>query len=352
MKKRRKKHMRATVFHGPRDVRVERVPDTGLQEPTDVVVRITHAAICGSDLWPYRGLEPFPAEGRLGHEWMGMVEDVGSQVSTIKKGDRVIAPFAFADGTCEFCHKRLYTNCLHGGFWGQKNDGGQAEAIRAPFADATLIVIPKSVEGDEARLKAILPLSDVMGTGHYAAVLAGVHPGGTVAVIGDGAGGLCGVLAARRLGAERIILLGHQQSRLELGRRLGATDIVSSRGEQAEKEVVELTKGGAESVMECVGMKSSMDTAIAITRPGGTVGYVGVPHGVEQIDLMRLFFGTIALRGGGAPVRAFLPELLQDVIAGKLDPSPVLDMTVELDGVPAGYAAMDQRKAMKVMIRP
>ncbi len=344
--------MRATVFHGPFDVRIEQVPDAALQEPTDAVVRITHACICGSDLWPYRGLEPFQPGGRLGHEWMGIVEDVGSQVTTIKRGDRVIAPFAFSDGTCEFCHKGLYTNCLHGGFWGQANNGGQAEAIRAPFADGTLVVVPSSVEGDEALLKAILPLTDVMGTGHYAAVLAGVHAGGTAAIVGDGAVGLCGVLAARRLGAERIILLGHQAQRLELGRRFGATDLITSSGEQAEHEVIEVTGGGAESVMECVGTKESMDTAIAIARPGGSIGYVGVPHGSEQLNLMRLFFGTIALRGGGAPVRAFLPELLADVLAGRLDPSPVLDLTVDLDGVPSGYAAMDQRKAMKVMVRP
>jgi threonine dehydrogenase-like Zn-dependent dehydrogenase len=178
--------MRATVFRGPFDVRIEQVRDAVLHEPTAAVVRITHAAICASDLWPYRGLEPFPPGGRLGHEWMGMVEGVGSMVSTIKRGDRVIAPFAFSDGTCEFCHKGLYTNCLHGGVWGQAHDGGQAEAIRAPFADSTLVVVPSSVEGDEARLRAILPLTDVMATGHYAALLAGVHPGGTVAIVGDG----------------------------------------------------------------------------------------------------------------------------------------------------------------------
>src|SRR5258707_1533080 len=339
--------MRATVYHGPFDVRVEQVRDAALQEPTDAVVRITHAAICGSDLWPYRGLEPFPPGGRLGHEWMGMVEDVGSQVSTIKRGDRVIAPFAFSDGTCEF-----YTNCLHGGVWGKTNDGGQAEAIRAPFADDTLVVVPSGVEGDEAMLKAILPLTDVMGTGHYAALLAGVHAGGTVAIVGDGAVGLSGGLAARRLGVEHIIVLGHQAQRLELGRRFGATDLVTSRGEQAEREVIELTAGGAESVMECVGTKASMDTAVAIARPGGSIGYVGVPHGIEQINLERLFFGHIALRGGSAPVRAYLPELLADVLAGRLDPSAVLDLTVDLDGVPSGYAAMDQRKALKVMVRP
>src|SRR6266446_7242803 len=217
--------MRATVFHGPFDVRVEQVRDTALQEPTDAVVRITHAAICGSDLWPYRGLEPFPPGGRLGHEWMGMVEEVGSMVSTIKRGDRVIAPFAFSDGTCEFCRKGLYTNCLHGGVWGQTNDGGQAEAIRARFADATLVVVPSSVEGDEALLKAILPVTDVMAAGHHAAVMAGVHPDETAIVIGDGAVGLCGTRASRRLGAERIVVQGHQPLRLELARMFGATDV-------------------------------------------------------------------------------------------------------------------------------
>jgi threonine dehydrogenase-like Zn-dependent dehydrogenase len=203
---------------------------------------------------------------------MGIVEEVGSQVLTIKRGDRVIAPFAFSDGTCEFCHEGLYTNCLHGGVRGKANDRGQAEAIRAPLADGTLVVVPSSVEGDETKLWAILPLTDVMGTGHYAALLAGVHPGATVAIVGDGAMGLCGVLAARRLGAERIILLGHQKIRLSLGRRFGVTDLVTSRGEQAEQEVIELTGGGAESVMECVGTKESMDTAIAIARPGGSIG--------------------------------------------------------------------------------
>src|SRR5947208_5874490 len=344
--------MRATVFHGPFDVRIEQVRDAALQEPTDALVRITHAAICGSDLWPYRGLEPFPPGGRLGHEWMGMVEDVGSMVSTIKRGDRVIAPFAFSDGTCEFCRKGLYTNCLHGGFWAQAHDGGQAEAIRAPFADATLVVVPSSVEGDEARLKAILPLTDVMGTGHYAAVLAGVHPGGTVAIVGDGAVGLCGVLAGRRLGAQRIILLGHQAQRLELARRLGATDLVTSRGEQAEREVIEVTAGGADSVMECVGSKESMDTAIAIARPGGSIGYVGVPHGIERINLERLFFGISASEVGPQPFGHNLPDFFAEAWTGRLDPSPVLDLTVDLDGVPSGYAAMDQRKAMKVMVRP
>ena len=345
--------MRATVYHAPGDVRVENVPDPTIQQPTDAIVRITHACICGSDLWFYRGIEDWQPGWRTGHEWMGIVEAVGSEVKTLKPGDRVIAPFAFSDGTCEFCQKGLQTSCLQGSFWGGKsNDGGQAEAIRAPLADGTLVVLPPETEGDDALLKAILPLTDVMGTGHHAAVAAGTQPGGTVAVVGDGAVGLCGVLAAKRLGAERIIVLGRHDKRLELARHFGATDVVTSKGEEAIAEVQEMTNGGAESVLECVGAESAMATAVKVARPGGTIGYVGVPHGSEKIDVAYMFMSNIALRGGVAPVRAYIPELLKDVIAGKLDPSPVLDLTVDLNGVPSGYAAMNNREAIKVMVRP
>lgn len=345
--------MRATVYHGPGDVRVENVPDPKIQQPTDAIVRITHACICGSDLWFYRGLDNWKPGWRTGHEWMGVVEEVGSDVRNIKKGDYVLAPFAFSDGTCEFCGQGLQTSCAQGDFWGgESNDGGQAEAVRAPFADGTLVVVPPAVEGDDAMLKAILPLTDVMSTGHHAAVSAGVQPGGTAAVIGDGAVGLCGVLAAKRLGAERIIILGRHEKRLEIARRFGATDVVTSRDKQAISEVQEMTKGGVESVLECVGTESSMDTAIGIARPGGAIGFVGVPHGSETINLGRMFFSNIALRGGVAPARAYIPELLTDVVAGKLDSSPVLDLTVDLNGVPSGYAAMDSREAIKVMVQP
>lgn len=344
--------MRATVYHAPGDVRVENVPDSKIQQPTDAIARITHACICGSDLWFYRGLDQWQPGWRTGHEWMGIIEEVGSEVRNIKKGDRVLAPFAFSDGSCEFCGKGLQTSCVKGGFWGTTNDGGQAEAVRAPFADGTLVVIPKEVEGDDAMLTAILPLTDVMATGHHAAVSAGVRQGGTVAVVGDGAVGLCGVLAAKRLGADRIIILGRHQKRLEIARRFGATDVVTSRDGQAIDEVQEMTKGGVQSVLECVGSESSMNTAISITRPGGAIGYVGVPHGSETINLGQMFMSNITLRGGVAPARAYIPELLADVVAGKLDPSPVLDLSVDLDGVPSGYAAMDGREAIKVMVRP
>ena len=246
----------------------------------------------------------------------------------------------------------MFTSCVHGDFWGGKdNDGGQAEAIRSPLADGTLVKLPEAVEDDETLLKAILPLTDVMGTGHHAAVSAGVKAGATVAVVGDGAVGLCGVLASKRLGAGRIIMLGRHEGRLDLARRFGATDFVKGRGDDAVQEVQSLTKGGAECVLECVGSEESMRTAIGIARTGGAVGYVGVPHGGAGIDLQRLFRQNIRLAGGVAPVRAYIPELLADVLAGRLDPSPVLDLTVDLAGVPEGYAAMDGRRATKVMVR-
>ncbi len=345
--------MRATVFHGTGDVRVENVPDPVIKQPTDAIVRITHACICGSDLWFYRGVaEAWQSGWRTGHEWMGIVEDVGAEVKTIKRGDRVLAPFAYSDGKCEFCAKGLQTSCVQGGFWGgEENDGGQGEAVRAPFADGTLVRVPEAAENDARLLDAILPLTDVMATGHHAAVSGGVRQGSIVAVVGDGAVGLCAVLAAKRLGAERIIMLGHHDARLKIAKDFGATDLVTDRGEEAIAKVVEMTKGGAESVLECVGSKAAMDTAIGSTRPGGAIGYVGVPHGSEAFELQTLFRNNLTLRGGVAPARAYIPELLADTLAGKLDASPVLDQTIGLDDVPAGYAAMDKREAIKVMVR-
>ena len=342
--------MRATVFHGTRDVRVEEVPDATLREPTDVVVRVTHACICGSDLWPYRGeLLIYGEHGRTGHEFMGVVEDVGAEVRTLRKGDRVIAPFAFSDGVCEFCSGGLHTSCVRGGYWGAQNDGGQGEAVRVPWADGTLVKLPGEVDLSDSRLAAaIATLTDVMCTGHHAAVSAGVGPGATAVVVGDGAVGLCGVLAAKRLGAERIIVMGRHDDRLAVARTFGATDEVRERGAEGIARVHELTRGGAPHVLECVGTVQATETAVGACRPGGTVGHVGVP--AEPISLMDVYGRNITLRGGVAPARAYQPALLADVLAGVIDPSPVLDVTVGLDGVPGGYAAMDERRAIKVLV--
>ena len=344
--------MKATVYHAPGDVRVETVPDPSIVQPTDAIVRVTHACICGSDLWFYRGEAKWEPGWRTGHEFMGVVEAVGSAVRTVKAGDRVLAPFAYSDGTCEFCRKNVQTSCLHGDFWGGgHDDGGQGEAVRCPLADGTLVKIPEAAANDDALLTAILPLTDVMGTGHHAALAAGVRPGATVAVIGDGAVGLCAVLAAKRLGAERIIAFGRHASRLAVAKRFGATDIVTERGDEAVGRVIEMTSGGPEAVLECVGSEGSMQMATGMARPGGTIGFVGVPYGAAKgLNLRRLFVENIALRGGVAPVRAYIPELLADVLAGKLDPSPVFDLTVDLAGVPGGYAAMDERRAIKAMV--
>ena len=342
--------MRATVYYGTRDVRVEEVPDATLRAPTDAVVRVTHACICGSDLWPYRGeLLVYGEHGRMGHEFMGVVDAVGSAVRTLRPGDRVIAPFAFSDGVCEYCSAGLHTSCIRGGYWGSDNDGGQGEAVRAPFADATLIRLPDEVDLSDTRLAtALATLTDVAGTGHHAAVSARVVPGATVVVVGDGAVGLCGVLAAARLGADRIVVMGRHDARLTVARTFGATDEVRERGVAGIARVRELTNGGAPHVLECVGTAQATETAIAVCRPGGTVGHVGVP--AAPVQLMDLYSRNIALRGGVAPVRAYIPDLLQDVLQGRIDPSPILDLTVTLDDVPQGYAAMDERRAIKALV--
>lgn len=343
--------MKATVYHGPGDVRVEEVPDASLRDAGDALVRVTHACICGSDLWPYRERGGWLSGARIGHEFMGIVDAVGRDVRSIRKGDRVIAPFAFSDGSCEFCGEGLPTSCVNGGFWGGTNDGGQGEAVRVPFADATLVALPREVDLSDHRLAAALAtLTDVMGTGHHAAVLAHVVAGTTAVIIGDGAVGLCAVLAARRLGAERIIVLGHHEERLRIARAFGATDVVTERGGDAVERVRALTEFGAGSVLECVGTQQALDTAIGVARPGGAIGYVGLPH-VEAFDFKTLFRRNIALRGGVAPVRVYIPELLADVLAGRLDPSPVLDLHLPLAEVPDGYAAMDARRAIKTLVR-
>ena len=345
--------MRAATFHGPGDIRVESVPQPELDSSRGAIVRVTHTAVCGSDLWFYRGESDREVPSRVGHEPMGIVEAVGDDVVSIDPGDRVLAPFFISCGRCEFCRKGLHTSCVNQDSWSGDNGGAQGEYVRCPEADGTLVRVPDRHADDEDTLRSLLPLTDVMGTGHHAAVSAGVEAGSAVAVIGDGAVGLCGVLAAKRLGAERIIAMGHHEDRLEIAAEFGATDCVSERGDEAIERVHELTNGGVNHVMECVGATSSMETAIGVARPGGTVGYVGVPHGLgDGLDLAPFFRANVTLNGGVAPVRAYAEELMADVLQGTLDPSPIFTKTVDLDGVPEGYAAMDNREAVKVLVRP
>lgn len=345
--------MRAVLHHGERDVRVETVPEPVLTEPTDALVRVTLSCICGSDLWPYRRTTPPGEPSRIGHEFLGVVERVGAHVRTLHVGDLVIAPFKYSCGECEFCLRGLQTSCLRGGFYGTPEEAGagQGEMVRVPQADGTLVAAPVGV--DDPRLPALLTLSDVMATGHHAAVGAGVGPGSHVAVIGDGAVGLCGVLAAHRLGAERITLLSSHPDRAAIGRTFGATDVVEVRGDAAVERVRAATDGlGVPHVMECVGMQGSWDTALGIVKDGGRIGYVGVPNGVtEGLALGRIFRRNVTIAGGVAPARAYLPELMADVLNGSLDPSPVFDLELPLERAPEGYAAMDGRRAIKVLLR-
>jgi threonine dehydrogenase-like Zn-dependent dehydrogenase len=342
--------MRATVMYGAGDVRVENVPDAHLADPTDALVAVNRAAICGSDLWPYRTMEHSDTGRRMGHEAIGVVEAVGADVGTMNVGDVVVMPFAYSDGTCTFCREGLQTSCIHGGFFGSGDaDGAQAEAVRVPQADGTLVVLP--VGSDEALMPSLLTLTDVMGTGHHAAVAAKVGAGRTVAVVGDGAVGLCGVIAARRLGAEQIIILGRHPDRIALAKEFGATDVVSERGEEAVERVREITDGfGVHSVLECVGLDESMSTAVRIARPGGAVGRVGVPQDETIPASQPAFYNNLTLSGGPAPVRAYMEELLPDILEGRIEPGRVFDRVVSLDEVPDGYRAMNDREAIKVMI--
>jgi hypothetical protein len=344
--------MRATVMHAAGDVRIENVSDPAIQEPTDALIRVTRACICGSDLWPYKKLEPGDGARVMGHEAIGVVEDVGSDVRTLKAGDVVVMPFAFSDGTCIFCEEGLQTACVHGGFFGNVDvPGAQSEAVRIPQADGTLYVLP--VGEDDALMPSLLTLSDVMGTGHHAAVAARVRPGKSVAVVGDGAVGLCGVIAAKRLGAEQVIIMGRHEDRIALAREFGATDVVSERGTEAVERVKELTDGhGVDAVLECVGLDQSMETAIETARPGGSVGRVGVPQHESLPGAGTSFFKNVTIGGGPAPVRAYIDELLPDVLEGRIEPGHVFDRVVDLDGVPDGYRAMNDRESIKVLIKP
>jgi threonine dehydrogenase-like Zn-dependent dehydrogenase len=334
------------------DVRIENVPDPKIIEPTDAVIRVTRACVCGSDLWPYQKMEHSETGRVMGHEAIGVVEDVGAEVRTIKQGDFVIMPFAFSDGTCVFCHDGLQTSCIHGGFFGTTDvAGAQAEAVRIPLADGTLFAV--GMHADDALMASLLTLSDVMGTGHHAAIIAKVAAGKSVAVVGDGAVGLCGVIAAKRLGAEQIIILGRHADRIALAKDFGATDVVSERGDAAVDRVRELTGGyGVHSVLECVGLEQAMNTAISIARPGGAVGRVGVPQEQTIPGSEPAFYNNVTVGGGPAPVRAYIEELLPDVLEGTIQPGRVFDRTVGLDGVPDGYRAMNDREAIKVMVTP
>jgi threonine dehydrogenase-like Zn-dependent dehydrogenase len=335
------------------DVRVENVPDATIKQPTDALVRITRACICGSDLWPYHDLAPTENGRPMGHEAIGVVEAVGADVRKVKKGDFVIMPFAYSDGTCDFCHEGLQTSCVHGGFFGYSEGvgGAQSEAIRIPLADGTLYALP--VREDHTLAASLLTLSDVMGTGHHAAVTARVSRGKKVAVVGDGAVGLCGVIAAKRLGAEQIIILGRHPARIELAKVFGATDVVSERGDEAAERVRKLSGGyGVHCVLECVGNEQAMLAAVDITRPGGAVGRVGVPHYPGIAAWEPTFYKNITISGGPAPVRAYIDELLPDVLEGRIEPGRVFDRVVGINEVPDGYRAMDERKAIKVMVKP
>ncbi|MGZ6705414.1 MAG: zinc-dependent alcohol dehydrogenase family protein [Solirubrobacteraceae bacterium] len=341
--------MRAAIFNEPGSVTVGERRDAVVAEPTDAVVRVALACVCGSDLWYYRGDSPFEP-GPIGHEFVGVVEDVGADVREIAKDDFVIAPFAFSDGTCPHCRHGITSACVAGGFYPANGDGGQGEAVRVPLADGSLVRVPGAGHSDEM-LASLLTLSDVMSTGHHAAVCAGVQRGSVVAVVGDGAVGLSGVLAAERLGAERIIALSRNPARQRLAREFGATDVVEQRGEEATAAVLELTAGvGADATLECVGTAQAMETALSIARPGSMVGYVGVPHGVE-LPIGEMFLRNKGVRGGSAPARAYMPELLGGVLEGRINPGRVLDYETDLDGIADAYAAMDERRAIKSLVR-
>lgn len=344
--------MRATVMYGAGDVRVENVPDPVVKEPTDAIVRVTRACICGSDLWPYQSMPHKDGGRRMGHEFIGIVEDVGADVAGLERGDLVVAPFVWADNTCDFCQEGLQTSCRHGGGWGAPGvDAGQGEAVRVPQAQGTLVKLP--VAEDSALMPSLLTLSDVFCTGHHGVVTAGVGPGSSVTVIGDGAVGLCAVLAAKRLGAEQIILNGRHTARTDLGREFGATDVVPERGDEAVEKIRGLTGGdGTHAVIECVGTEPSLVTALDVVRAGGRVSRLGVSQYTEVPMGFGTFFRNVALTGGVAPARAYIEELMPDVLEGIVEPGRVFDRTIGLDETPDGYRAMADREALKVLIEP
>ncbi|RYP87097.1 IMP dehydrogenase [Nocardioides guangzhouensis] len=338
--------MRATTIHDTRDIRLSEVPEPTIDADTEAIVRVVAGCICGSDLWPYRGENPITPGDTIGHEAVGVVEEVGSAVKAFRPGDFVVVPFCHADNTCPHCLTGMHSACDNLGF----TESGQAEYTRVHQADGSLVKTPGQPDDDQ--IPSLLALADVMATGWHAAIAAGVTEGSTVAVVGDGAVGLCGVLAAAHLGADRVIAMSRHEPRQEIARRFGATDIVPERGEEGEARVAELTGGvGADAVLECVGNDPAMRTAFRIARPGSTVGFVGAPHGVE-LPVRRMFTHNIGLAGGMAPVRAYLPLLMDLVLGGTINPGLVFDATLPLDEVAEGYRMMDERRAIKVLLRP
>ena len=337
--------MRGAVLYGPRDVRFEERPLPTIIEPTDAIIRLSASCVCGSDLWPYRGISRYGEPTAMGHEYCGLVEDVGRDVTSVRPGQFVIGSFFASDNTCPHCRVGYQSSCSHRELVG----GAQAPQLRVPLADGTLVATKETPADD--MIPSLLTLSDVMGTGWFAADAANVKPGATVAVVGDGAVGLLAVLSAQQMGAARIIAMSRHPTRQAIARDFGATDIVTERGNDGVERIKELTKGvGADSVLECVGTQEAMTQAIGVTRPGGSVGYVGVPHGVS-LDGERLFFAHVRLHGGPAPVRRYLPHLIDLVLSGTINPGRVFDQTLPLDQVAEAYRAMDQRRAIKTLLR-
>jgi threonine dehydrogenase-like Zn-dependent dehydrogenase len=351
-------YMHAAMWYAPEDIRWEERPDPAIEQPTDAIVRTVAACVCGSDLWTWRGARPPADPHPIGHEMVGVVEAVGSAVTTVVVGDFVIAPFSISDGTCLHCRQGITTSCVHGGWWGAKDadgrylDGLQGQYARVPYADGTLFRTPGGMP-DDAQIPSLLTLSDVLATGHHAAVSAGVRKGSTVAVVGDGAVGLCAVRAAVRLGAERVIAFSSHADRQAIATRFGASDVIAERGDDGAAVLRDLLGDqGAGCVLECVGTKVSMAQAFASVRPGGRIGFVGVPLGGAELPIGTMFSNNVTVGGGVAPVRHYLPDLLPDVLDGSLDAGAVFDLRLPMDQVADGYRAMDDRRSIKTLLWP
>jgi threonine dehydrogenase-like Zn-dependent dehydrogenase len=346
--------LKAAIFQGKGKIEVQDVPDPVIDKQDQAIVKVIYSCICGSDLWFYRGISPMNKGSRIGHEFMGVVEEVGDEVINIKVGDLVIAPFVISDGTCPECSVGETRFCRNFLFWGQGgSDGGQGEKVKVPMADGTLVVVPKGKDLDEQTLRSLLPLTDVMSTGHHAAVDAHVSKSSTVAVIGDGAVGLCAVAASKRLGASRIFLVSTHEDRAALGKKFGATDIIDVRGDKAAKRIKKATDDlGVDCALECVGNPDAWELAWGAVRKGGNIGVVGVPHDVADIPVDKFFSSNVGVKGSGASARAYIPELMEDVLSGKLDVSGIFTKEVSLNDIAEGYKDMDERREIKILVKP